>query len=67
MVIRLISIQTFMALLAMAIFGVNALRFEDNGYKDLVVSISPDIEEGTDGQLIIDNIKVAIYPFSKEI
>ena len=67
MVIRLISIPTFIALLAIAIFGANALRFEDNGYKDLVVSISPDIEEGTDGQLIIDNIKVAIYPFSKEI
>ena len=67
MVIRLISIPTFMALVSMAIFGVNALRFEDNGYKDLVVSISPDIEEGTDGQLIIDNIKVAIYWFSKEI
>ena len=37
-----------------------ALKFEDNGYKNLVVAISPDLTEGTDGQTIIDNIKVTI-------
>ena len=37
-----------------------ALIFKDNGYQNLVVSISPDIEEGNDGQAIIDNIKVMI-------
>ena len=40
------------------IHHARALKFEDNGYKDLVVSISPDIEEGSNGQLIVDNIKV---------
>ena len=37
-----------------------ALNFENNGYKNLVVSISPDVEEGTDGESIIENIKVVI-------
>lgn len=36
------------------------MKFEENGYKNLLVSISPDVEEGDDGQTIIDNIKVNI-------
>ena len=36
------------------------MKFENNGYKNLVVSISPDVEEGSDGESIIENIKVVI-------
>ena len=53
--------STLLVLAVLMIHHARALKFEDNGYKDLVVSISPDIEEGSNGQLIVDNIKV---PFS---
>ena len=43
------------------VYVTKALKFEDNGYKNLVVAISPDVEEGNDGQAIIDNIKVKVY------
>ena len=48
------------AILTLIICSARALKFKDNGYQNLVVSISPDVEEGSDGQLIIDNIKVHI-------
>ena len=38
--------------------SVNALEFKENGYQDLVISISPDVVEGADGQIVVDNIKV---------
>ena len=40
------------------LFTANAIQFNHNGYHDLVISISPDVEEGQDGKLIVDNIKV---------
>ena len=36
-----------------------AIDFEDNGYKDLVVTIHPDVPE-THGEDIINNIKVQL-------
>ena len=58
---QVVSFPAFLVLAVLMIHHARALKFEDNGYKDLVVSISPDIEEGSNGQLIVDNIKV---PFS---
>ena len=55
--ILILDIIVFSSLL---INASKALKFENNGYKNLVVSISPDIEEGTDGEAIIENIKVVI-------
>ena len=55
---QVVSFHTFLVLAVLMIHHTRALKFEDNGYKDLVVSISPDIEEGSNGQLIVDNIKV---------
>ena len=55
--ILILDIVVFSSLL---IDASKALKFENNGYKNLVVSISPDVEEGTDGESIIDNIKVII-------
>ena len=55
---QIVSFSTFLVLAVLMIHHARALKFEDNGYKDLVVSISPDIEEGSNGQLIVDNIKV---------
>ena len=55
---QVVSFHTFLVLAVLMIHHARALKFEDNGYKDLVVSISPDIEEGSNGQLIVDNIKV---------
>ena len=55
--ILILDIIVFSSLL---INASKALKFENNGYKNLVVSISPDIEEGTDGESIIENIKVVI-------
>ena len=55
---QVVSFSTFLVLAVLMIHHASALKFEDNGYKDLVVSISPDIEEGSNGQLIVDNIKV---------
>lgn len=40
---------------------VSCLKFENNGYRDLVVSISPDLAEDQD---IIDKIKVKASPNS---
>ena len=59
-IIQNVSFPTFLVLTVFMIHHVRALKFEDNGYKDLVVSISPDIEEGPNGQVIVDNIKVQI-------
>ena len=64
---QVVSFSTFLVLAVLMIHHASALKFEDNGYKDLVVSISPDIEEGSNGQLIVDNIKVQfscanVYP-----
>ena len=55
---QVVSFPVFLVLAVLMIHHARALKFEDNGYKDLVVSISPDIEEGSSGQLIVDNIKV---------
>ena len=55
--ILILDIIVFSSLL---INASKALKFENNGYKNLVVSISPDIEEGTDGESIIENIKVVV-------
>ena len=55
---QVVSFPSFLVLTVLMIHHARALKFEDNGYKDLVVSISPDIEEGSNGQLIVDNIKV---------
>ena len=52
--INFYSIVAFTAI----IFSANAIQFNDNGYHDLVISISPDVEEGQEGKLIVDNIKV---------
>ena len=57
---RNVSFPVILVLTVFIIHRTRALKFEDNGYKDLVVSISPDIEEGSNGQLIVDNIKVRI-------
>ena len=55
--ILILNIIVFSSLL---INANKALKFENNGYKNLVVSISPDVEEGSDGESIIENIKVVI-------
>ena len=55
---QVVSFRNVLVLTVLMIHHASTLRFEDNGYKDLVVSISPDIEEGSSGQLIVDNIKV---------
>ena len=57
---RSISITKITCLSVLIVFNASAIKFEDNAYKDLVVSISPDIDEGQDGQLIINKIKVLI-------
>ena len=57
---RSIIITQIICLLALIVFNASGIKFEDNAYKDLVVSVSPDIEEGQDGQLIINKIKVLI-------
>ena len=47
-------------LLIVAIFNpVLGIEFESNGYKNVIVSIHPDVSE-TNGQMIIDNIKVSV-------
>ena len=48
-------------LLIVAIFNhaVLGIDFESNGYKNVIVSIHPDVPE-SNGQLIIDNIKVSV-------
>ena len=47
-------------LLIVAIFNpVLGIDFENNGYKNVIVSIHPDVSE-TNGQMIIDNIKVSV-------
>ena len=52
--INFYSIVVFAAI----IFRAKAVQFNHNGYHDLVISISPDVEEGQEGKLIVDNIKV---------
>ena len=37
--------------------GLLAITFENNGYKDVIVTIHPDVPE-VNGQNIINNIKV---------
>ena len=39
--------------------GLLAITFENNGYKDVIVTIHPDVPE-VNGQNIINNIKVWI-------
>ena len=39
--------------------SVLGIEFESNGYKNVIVSIHPDVSE-TNGQMIIDNIKVSV-------
>ena len=39
--------------------GLIAIDFENNGYKDVVVTIHPDVPE-TSGEDIINNIQVSI-------
>ena len=39
--------------------SIFAISFDRNGYKDVIVSIHPDVPE-TNGQTIVDNIKVSI-------
>ena len=43
----------------LCVHGLSAIDFENNGYKNVIVSIHPDVPE-TNGQDIIDNIKVII-------
>ena len=52
-----VNVYTIVAFTAI-IFSANAIQFNHNGYHDLVISISPDVEEGQDGELIVNNIKV---------
>ena len=42
--------------------GFLAISFENNGYKDVIVTIHPDVPEvnGQNGQNIINNIKVCM-------
>ena len=37
--------------------GAVGVKFEDNGYSDIVVAVSPNVPQ-TDATTIIDNIKV---------
>ena len=38
---------------------VNAIKFKDNGYRNVLVSISPDVQADHDDRaLIVENIKV---------
>ena len=52
--INFYSIVAFTAI----IFSAKAIQFSHNGYHDLVISISPDVEERQEGTLIVDSIKV---------
>ena len=45
------------ALLLLFSITAKAFELENNGYKDVVVTIHPDVPE-TNGQAIVDNIKV---------
>lgn len=49
--------KAFLLVGLICINGISAITFENNGYKDVIVSIHPDVPE-KDGQTIIDNIKV---------
>ena len=60
MILKLSIIRSILIFSSYFIYVNKALKFEDNGYKNLVVAISPDVEEGNDGQAIIDNIKVKV-------
>ena len=60
MFLKLSIIHSIIIFSSYFVYFTKALKFEDNGYKNLVVAISPDVEEGNDGQAIIDNIKVII-------
>ena len=61
MFLKLSFIRSIIIFSSYFVYVTKALKFEDNGYKNLVVAISPDVEEGNDGQAIIDNIKVKDY------
>ena len=61
MFLKLSIIYSIIIFSSYFVYVTKALKFEDNGYKNLVVAISPDVEEGNDGQAIIDNIKVKVY------
>ena len=61
MFLKLSIIYSIIIFSSYFVYVTKALKFEDNGYKNLVVAISPDVEEGNDGQAIIDNIKVKDY------
>ena len=44
---------------------IKAIEFKDNGYYDVLVSISPDVVADPSEQvLIVDNIKVLLYQIS---
>ena len=45
----------FFAILAVA---EGVVTFSSNGYKDVVVSISPNVDGGADQNVTVDNIKV---------
>ena len=44
----------------LALYQVQGQTFENNGYKDLVVSIHPDVP-ATNQQQIIENLKVSFF------
>jgi len=47
---------TYLAVFNSDVDGVG-VKFEDNGYSDIVVAVSPNVPQ-TDATTIIDNIKV---------
>ena len=53
----------FTCCVAITISSSDALKFENNGYQDLLVTISPDVEEGANPERIIDKLKVVQFPY----
>ena len=55
------KLETFLLVLSLITYSalVNAIKFKDNGYYNVLVSISPDVQADHDERaLIVENIKV---------
>ena len=58
-ILQLSSMRMLVLIILFFTPGLLAITFENNGYKDVIVTIHPDVPE-VNGQNIINNIKVWI-------
>ena len=56
-ILQLSSMRMLVLIILLFTPGLLAITFENNGYKDVIVTIHPDVPE-VNGQNIINNIKV---------